>query len=173
MGMASHQVWCRMQFLVLYSDGSEGRRVLSAATAPTPTWLPPRHRAPWSSVLGSSPLLEAPLGLGPAFGHLDTHHRTRRYRCSSLLFLTSMPQSNTKVWTCPLLFFRKPICMELLSKFRPSEAVAVLRAPYGGLPWEKELASTDCLWADWQMLITFPLQFNLLSSSSRSLNQPH
>lgn len=173
MGMASHQVWCGVQFMVICSDGSQGRRVLSAATAPTPTWLPPCHRAPWSSGLGCSCLLEALLGLGPAFGHLGTLHRTRRYRCSSLLFLTSMPQSNTKVWTCPLLFFGKPVCMEPLSKFRPSEAVAVLRAPYEGLSWEKELASTDCLWADGRTLITFPLQFNLLSSSSRSLNQPH
>ena len=85
---------CPFSLTVLQTHGQQSpfsRRVLSAATAPTPTWLPPRHRAPWSSELGSFPLLEAPLGLGPAFGHLDTHHRTRRYCCSSLLFLTSMP----------------------------------------------------------------------------------
>lgn len=101
-----------------------------------PGCLPPQ--GPMELCAGKLPRPEAPLGLGPAFGHLDTHHRTRRYHCSSLLFLTSMPQSNTKVWTCPLCSLGSPSAWSFYPSSRPSEAVAVLRAPYRGLPWEKE-----------------------------------
>lgn len=163
-------MWSRVRriHMIHCSDASEGRRVLSAATALTPTWLPPSSRAPWSSGLGCSPLLEVPPSLGPEFDHLGTCHRTRGDIAISFCFWPQGLKATQRSELLSCSLSGKPACKELFSKFRASEAVAFLRASNGRLSWEKELASTECLWTDRQV----PILFAFRAARSHPLPDP-